>query len=1024
MTCPSCGYPLPASARFCPSCGATAEPAGSGAGRKTVTVVFCDLVGSTALSGMLDPETLRTVVLRYFTAMAGQVEARGGTVEKFIGDAVMAVFGVPVVHEDDARRALAAALGMINALDGLNADLAATLGIRLSIRIGVNTGQVVAGHDASARQALVSGETVNVAARLEQNAAPGEILIGPETFLAAGPTAHATALEPLRVKGRRDPVAAYRLHALGADDPELLRRFDIGFVGRAREIAALDEALARAAAGPARPVLILGEAGLGKTRLIREWLQRAERPVRHAVGRARPYGTHGSLQPLADALAPHLDALPARRRADAGTAEALEILTAGVLRDGTPNAAPDEISSALATLLTALAGPHPFVLVIDDCHWAGPLLLDVLDRAAPAARALIICLARPDLFEDQGPPATWQTVSLSLLSSAECVRLAEEFTEVCLHSRHAPDRLLERAEGNPLHLEQLLTAVDQTGSADELPPTVQALLGARIDRLAPAERLILDAASVIGREFLPAELGEVARCGADRVHAVLPRLAAQRLVEPAQAGSGGAEPAFRFTTGLIQEVAYTCMSKRARADQHERATLLVSVRAAGDSATGRHFERAYTLRTELGVLDPHTDTLRRRAARALTRAGAQGLARSDLAWAHDLLRRAAALAAPGESTGPAAVRRLGEACLALGRTEEGLALLRTVPTDPAATGVEAAHARLALAVAEPGTVAPVEAAASVLPVFEAANDELGQARACLRIAQDHQVNGRHAAAERLLTRVLAHAARADGEPERAAALGAIGVSLWRGPRPAAEAVVHCRSLVAEHGPGRRTVRVTLNCPLAVLHALREDGSAARAALDEAEHHAEQLGYAEARVFLPLFAAAVETLAGHPEEALTLLDGAARAGQRLGAHGLLGTINLDSARLLLDLGRTEAAAALIAASDPARPRPHAESAELAGLRARIAGADGNRDTALSLARLAVREAARTDSLIVQATAELDRAHTLALLGRPAEAAEAAASAGERFAAKGHLPGLRWAHELATGTAAQQEGPAAP
>ncbi|HET9171182.1 MAG TPA: adenylate/guanylate cyclase domain-containing protein [Actinospica sp.] len=1014
MQCPSCGHPLPAGARFCPSCGTaaeSAEPTGSVEARKTVTVVFCDLVASTELSGMLDPETLRTVTLRFFTAMAGQIEAHDGTVEKFIGDAVMAVFGVPAVHEDDARRALAAALGMMSALDGLNTELAATLGIRLNIRIGVNTGQVVAGHDASARQALVSGETVNIAARLEQNAAPGEILIGPETFRAAGPTVHATALGPLRVKGRQDPVAAYRLHGLGADDPELLRRFDIGFVGRARELAALDDALSRVGTREAAgPLLVLGEAGLGKTRLIREWLRRAGNPLGYAVGRARPYGTHGSLQPLADALGPHL----ADCRAATSTAEALEILAAGVLRDGSPNAAPDEISSALATLLTALAGPRPFVLVIDDCHWAGPLLLGVLDRAASAARALIICLARPDLFEEQGPPASWRTLDLSALDQDECALLAEELTEVCLHARHAPDRLLERAEGNPLHLEQLLAAVDETGSAHELPPTVQALLGARIDRLAPAERLILDAASVIGREFLPAELAEVARCGADRVHAALPRLTARRLIEPSPA-----EPAFRFSTGLIHEVAYACMSKRARADQHERAAPLASVRAAGDSAAGRHFERAYTLRTELGILDPRTDTLRRRAARALTRAGAQALARSDLAWAHDLLTRATALAQPGESTGPAAARRLGEACLALGRTAEGLDLLRSVAADPAATRVEAAHARLDLAVAEPGPSGPVEAATAALPVFEAAHDELGQARACLRFAQDQQVNGRHAAAELLLTRTLAHADRADGEPERAAALGAIGVSLWRGPRPAAEAVERCRSLIAEHGPGRRTVRVTLNCPLAVLHALREDTEAARAALAEAAHHSEQLGYAEAQVFLPLFAAVVETLADRPEQALALLRDAARTGRRLGAHGLLGTIELDSIRLLLDLGRPAEAAELIAAAEPDRPRPLAESVELAGLRARAAGAAGDRESALRLIRFALQEAAPTDALIVQAQAELDHAHTLLLLGAPAEAGIAASAAGVRFAAKGHLPGVRWARRLAA-RAAREKG----
>ncbi|NEE59391.1 AAA family ATPase, partial [Streptomyces sp. SID8455] len=222
--------------------------------------------------GVLDPETLRTVTLRYFEAMSAEIVARGGTPEKFIGDAVMAVFGVPVVREDDARRALAAALGMRRALDALNEELEASLGIRLTTRVGVNTGQVVAGSDATARQALVSGEVVNIAARLEQNAGPGEILIGPQTLLAAGPTVTAEATGPLRLKGKRESVEAYRLLALGADDPELLRRFDAPFVGRTTELDSLELALAETVRGDRSGLLgVTGEAGIGKTRLVREW---------------------------------------------------------------------------------------------------------------------------------------------------------------------------------------------------------------------------------------------------------------------------------------------------------------------------------------------------------------------------------------------------------------------------------------------------------------------------------------------------------------------------------------------------------------------------------------------------------------------------------------------------------------------------------------------------------------------------------------------------------------------------------
>lgn len=309
MNCPTCRQDLPEDARFCSSCGTpcTVAAAPGDDERKPVTVLFCDLVGSTALSGVLDPETLRAVTLRYFEAMSAQIVARGGTPEKFIGDAVMAVFGVPVVREDDARRALAAALGMRDALAALNEELRATLGITLATRIGVNTGQVVAGGDATARQALVSGETVNIAARLEQHAGAGEILLGPDTLLAAGPTVSAEPTGPLRLKGKQDSVEAYRLLALGADDPALLRRFDVPFVGRHTEQGALDAALSDTVSeGRAGLLRVTGEPGIGKTRLVREWLARrsASGLVSYGAGRCRGHGDQGTLTPWATPCAP------------------------------------------------------------------------------------------------------------------------------------------------------------------------------------------------------------------------------------------------------------------------------------------------------------------------------------------------------------------------------------------------------------------------------------------------------------------------------------------------------------------------------------------------------------------------------------------------------------------------------------------------------------------------------------------------------------------------------------------------
>ena len=247
MFCSACAAPASKAAKFCSSCGAAlaAAPVLPAEERRLVTVVFCDLVGSTALSGHLDPEVLRSVTLRYFDLMRASLQAHGGTVEKFIGDAVMAVFGVPQLHEDDARRALAATVDMTAALAQYNLELQVNLGVQLGVRIGVNTGEVIAATDPSADQALVSGEVVNVAARLEQNAAIGQILMGAATVQAAGRAAVVRAIGPLQLKGKGQPVPAYQLLELLADDPEVLRRFDVSFIGRDLELAELDLMLDR-----------------------------------------------------------------------------------------------------------------------------------------------------------------------------------------------------------------------------------------------------------------------------------------------------------------------------------------------------------------------------------------------------------------------------------------------------------------------------------------------------------------------------------------------------------------------------------------------------------------------------------------------------------------------------------------------------------------------------------------------------------------------------------------------------------
>ncbi|MFB7294802.1 adenylate/guanylate cyclase domain-containing protein [Streptomyces rubiginosohelvolus] len=1059
MNCLSCQQDLPPTARFCSSCGtpcATTETAAAatavaftGAGpaaapppgdeRKPVTVLFCDLVGSTALSGVLDPETLRSVTLRYFEAMSAEIVARGGTPEKFIGDAVMAVFGVPVVRDDDARRALAAALGMRRALARLNEELTATLGIELAIRIGVNTGQVVAGSDRTARQALVSGETVNIAARLEQNAGRGEILIGPGTLLAAGPTVTAEPTGPLRLKGKRDSVEAHRLLALGADDPELLRRFDVPFVGRDTERRALDTALERAVReGAAGLLRVTGEAGIGKTRLVREWLagRSASGGLAYGAGRCRSYGDHGTLAPLADAVRSLLAATdPSEGAPEAADGlavdDAMALLSGGLLSDGTPNAPFEDMCAALTTVLERVARVRPVVLVLDDWHAAAPLLVRTAHRltdGSGCAGVLVLCAGRPDGPGEDGEPAAGAGPLLQLtgLPYEEAARLAAVLAGPgggpCDDARPAGDTppgndlLLARAGGNPLYLEQLLVG-DRTdaggGAADEeLPPTLQALLGARIGALARAERDVVDLAAVIGREFTAPELvrlqlsvraaeGHGTTSQRRFVDGALEALARRRLVESGAPGDRAAEAAYRFSSGLVHEVAYASLSKRAKAERHAWAAELPSVLRGGDGAVGGHLERAYRYRAELGLLDDRARRLRDRAAAALGRAGAQAAARSDLHWAHGLLERAVDLR-PGD---PAATRRLGEVRVALGRAAEGAELLlrvREMVADP----VEAAHARLALAVLDPGGPGPGPAAVArtVLPVFEAAGDSVGRARAHLRLAQQFQRSGRHEEAERDQARALEHAVLAGAEPERAGALGAIGISLWRGPVPVPAAVIRCRTLLAAHGAGRPTVRVTLNCPLAVLYALQDAAEDAYGCLAEAERLAGKLGFAEAEVFLPMFRATVEALSGRNAAALDLLGRADAAARRTGAAGMRTAVALDAARLELDEGREDRAAGHLAGIGDASGLSRADAVDLAGLRARLTARDRPEEAAVLAAR-AVRASLLTDSPLVQATAELDRAHTLAALGRLPEAAASAGAAAVHFTGKGHLPGFR-------------------
>jgi class 3 adenylate cyclase len=410
-TCSNCGRESPEDFAFCPVCGSTlvAGPPLRDT-RKTVTVVFCDVTGSTALGERIEPEALRDVQSRYFDAMRQAVESHGGTVEKFIGDAVMAVFGIPRLHEDDALRATRAASGIRVALAALNRDLKQERGVTIQVRIGVNTGGVVAG-DVSAGQAFVTGDTVNVAARLEQHASPGEILLGEATHRLVLGDVHAERVEPLALKGKTEPVPAWRLLDVREVGIETSHRLDSPMVGREQQLDQLHQAFGAALRAERRLVTLIGPAGIGKSRLVQEFVSSLD----HAEvlrGRCLSYGEGITYFPVVEAIkqaagladfdvpgvveAKILSVLEGDEHQSLVCQHILQLMGVG------EGPAGEEIFWAISSFFRASARERPVVLVFEDVHWGEPTFLDLVEDLAERARdpsILLLCIGRPDLLE-------------------------------------------------------------------------------------------------------------------------------------------------------------------------------------------------------------------------------------------------------------------------------------------------------------------------------------------------------------------------------------------------------------------------------------------------------------------------------------------------------------------------------------------------------------------------------------------------------------------------------------------------
>jgi len=843
ISCARCGSANPAGSRFCNGCGARLEAAPPPQEtRRTVTVLFVDVAGSTALGERLDPEPLRALIGQYFDLAKVVIERHGGTVEKFIGDAVMAVFGLPVLHEDDALRAVRAAHELQERL------AASTLGDRIVTRIGVNTGPVVAA-DTEDAQRLVTGDAVNTAARLEQHAPPGGILLGAETHRLVRDAVIADEVEPVAAKGKAEPVRAWRLVSVDPAGEGTARRLDAPLVGRDRELKRLlrsyEDAVAERRCGL---FTLLGAAGVGKSRLVFELVSRVRDEATVLRGRCLPYGEGITYWPVAeivraaagieehDASAEAIAKIQALVAAEPDAVEVTDRI-AGAIGLAAGDAPREEVFRAVRRLCEVLAARRPLLVVVDDLQWAEPTLLDLVEHIVDWSRGLpilVVALARPELLDAR--PA-WgsgkldsQQVLLEGLGADDVRTLA-----TALLGTDIDAALLARvetvAEGNPLFVEQLVAMLIEDGhlvrdgagwratsdlAAIQVPPTISALLAARLDRLPADERHVAERASVVGRIFERTAVTELSPEGErDEVSARLRRLVRRELIRPDPA-SPAPDDTFRFRHILIRDAAYEALPKRDRADLHARFADWLERSTAGrlaeyEEIVGYHLDQAVRYRVELGLEEAVTAELRVQAADHLLGAGSRALNRTDPGAASRLLARAIDL---GGGTSPRivdAMLDLGHTYMDTNRFPEAMDILRRAVVraegDGDATG--ATRARLLVEVArlygDPTATAEgvLHAAKQTIEILGPAGDDRSLLDAWLGSAVAYLGLARWAETVEAFEQALIHAERAG------AAFFVAMVPVWLsnaytwGPTPVEEALRRTRAFL-QNPPSRRT----------------------------------------------------------------------------------------------------------------------------------------------------------------------------------------------------------------------------
>jgi DNA-binding SARP family transcriptional activator/class 3 adenylate cyclase/tetratricopeptide (TPR) repeat protein len=1007
--------------------------------RKTVTVMFVDVTVSTSSGLAPDDESVHQLMARFFGMAAAVLVGHGGSVEEVVGGAIVGVFGIPRAREDDALRAVRAAIDLRHALSAMNRELANDGEVRLAARAGINTGEVVVGERGSGKT-IASGAAVKAAARLQQAAAEGEILVGEGTRWLVQNATVLRSVASAAVVGLEAAPTAWKLLDLVPGAPPFARRRDTPIVGRAAELsqlrAAYDWTVRRRTA---RRFTVLGEAGIGKSRLAREFGTELGPEAWVLTGRCPAYGDGITFWPLREVV---FQAAGSVRRdalldvlGSTDDADSIADQVAGAIGSAETSGRPDELFPALRRFFEALARERPVAVILEDIHWAQPTLLDLVDFLADGTSApvFLLCLARPELLELRGAWSGGPSAGSMVLDPLEA-RDSEQLIADRLGGRPIPGEILahilQTAQGNPLFAEQMLASVGEEGPFS-IPASVQALLAARLDRLGPAERDLLRSASVLGTEFSLAALMPLLPAEA-RAFAVrhLETLERKELILRSRS-SPLAEETFGFRHDLIRLAAYRSMTKATRAELHEWVAHWLEDgadqgRSEFEELIGYHLEQAHRFRRELGLHDAQTRTLGVRAGEQLASAGLRAFARFDAAAAENLLSRARALLPHDHPLGSKLVRNLAEAHAVMGRHADADGLLSELLEEVRVSediGLEhfirLERARILLATGpDPTSLDAIrDEAERALKVFEADGNEAGLSHACHVLGLVHQRLGELSEMEQVARRGLAHAERSGNAREELGARWTVSMALVAGATPVKSCIRTCRELVRWRGtenPGVLADLAVLQSMLGEVDEARQLIIRARRLLVERTRARRPLGAVARR------AAEVEIIAGDLAAGERELSTAIELGREMGERDQVSQIAASLSRILSAQGATEKAAKFASLSEDDAP---AESVTAQALwRAATARALAHRDDSQRAERLA-REAIQLlplEMLNLGADIRLDLAEVLLASGQRDAATKAINEAIDLYGRKGNLAAVIHARSLARG---RRDAPAA-